>query len=62
MAMSPRCARSLWSLAGIIVSGVGGGVCAWSHAGGALGLAGVAAALVGAIVRHGSSPPPCGSR
>jgi hypothetical protein len=46
--MSPALRSVLWSLAGIIVCGVGGGVCAWWLVG-ALGLAGVAAALVGAI-------------
>lgn len=46
--MSPGLRSVLWSLAGIIVCGVGGGVGAWWLVN-ALGLAGVAAALVGAI-------------
>jgi hypothetical protein len=46
--MSPGLRSVLWSLAGIIVCGAAGGVCAWWLVN-ALGLAGVAAALVGAI-------------
>ena len=39
----------LWSLAGILVCGIAGGVCGWWLIG-TLGLSGVFAALVGAIV------------
>ena len=46
--MSSALRSVLWSLAGIIVCGVGGGVGAWWLVN-ALGLAGVAAALVGAL-------------
>jgi len=46
--MSHAMRSVLWSIAGIIVCGVGGAVCAWWLVN-ALGLAGVAAALVGAI-------------
>ena len=47
--MSPAVRSVLWSLVGIVVCGVAGAVCAWWLVG-ALGLAGVPAALVGAIV------------
>jgi hypothetical protein len=47
--MSPAVRSVLWSLAGIVVCGVAGAVCAWWLVG-ALGRAGVPAALVGAIV------------
>jgi len=46
--MSSTLRSVLWSLAGIVVCGGGGGVCAWWLVG-ALGLTGVAAALVGAV-------------
>ena len=43
-------ARSIfWSIAGILVCGVAGGYCGWWLVG-TVGLAGVPAALVGAIV------------
>ena len=38
----------LWSIAGILVCGIAGGLCGWWLVS-ALGLAGVVAALVGAI-------------
>jgi len=38
-----------WSIVGILVSGIAGGVCGWGLTA-ALGLSGVPAAIVGAIV------------